>query len=299
MAASAGEQVLISATADTTDGVFTADVAWTLQVTGVASNIDLLPDRAAQLFAATLPIQGSPYPGHPFATCRTFNCKTTDKKRVFLYSAKFSDENSTDEQGTNENPLLDRPITKPIANIVKRVISRDRDGYGILNSAGDPIKQTKDDNTIGWQVSANIAAVPNYLGALRNTCNSGPITIGGMLIADEAGRFILPQGWLSDRKTRNDVNYYVFSYEIWIDEEDTHYGRPLDAGFRQLYPASDGDGGFTTELGKIVEKDGSEPSEPVPLDAGYKIDNPTPETVGYLTVKKYPAVSYYSLPGVS
>ncbi len=84
-----------------------------------------------------------------------------------------------------------------------------------------------------------------------------------------------------------------------LDEHDSHYGYPLDAGFRQLYPTDDGQGGFIYKPGTITEDDGSEPSEPVPLDAGVKIDEPTPENVGYIEVKKYPTASYASLPGVS
>lgn len=45
-----------------------------------------------------------------------------------------------------------------------KLMTRDRDGDAVLNFAGDPIKQMKDDNTIGFQITANVAAIPNYLG---------------------------------------------------------------------------------------------------------------------------------------
>jgi hypothetical protein len=49
-----------------------------------------------------------------------------------------------------------------------------------------------------------------------------------------------------------------------------------------------------------VGKDGSEPDDPVPLNAdGTKIDTPTPDNVRYLEVKKYGEAVYSILPGVN
>ena len=66
---------------------------------------------------------------------------------------------------------------------------------------------------------------------------------------------------------------------------------PLDAGFREL---------LNGEQKRIVGKDGSEPDDPVPLNAdGTKIDTPTPDNVRYLEVKKYGEADYSILPGVN
>jgi len=284
---------LQTATAGRSDGVFTATLVWLLEVTIEADPVDMLPDTVGGIFveAGYLPLEGSIYhAGRPMVTCRDVGCDRV-KGGVYKFTANYSDENSDEDGGTNENPLLDRPVIKPVAGMITRAIHRDRDGYGILNAAKDPVIQSMEDNTLGFRVSSNVASIPAWVFALRNTCNASTITIEGVPIASNAARFILPADWLSEQKIRNDIAFRVFSFEIQVDELDSHYGRPMDAGFREL------------KSGKreaITEDDGSEPSEPVPLNAdGTKMDSPTPETVRYLTVKKYAEADYSSLPGVT
>ena len=300
MAATAISQTLASAVAARKKGVFTATVVWTLQSSISDNLIDMVPDRVAFLFMATLPLEGSPYPGVPLATCRGVSCTTTDESGIYTFTAEYSDENSAETGATNEDPLLDRPIIKPVANMQSKLMTRDRDGNAILNAAGDPMKQAKEDNSIGFQITANVASVPNWLGTLRNTCNDAGITVAGLPIAAEAARFILPSNWLSSLKNRNDVNYYEFNFELLLDETDSHYGYPLNAGFRALFLASDGDGGFTYKPGVITEEDGSEVSDPVPLETnGERVVDPTPSNVNYREVKKYALASYANLPGIN
>ncbi|MEO1970553.1 MAG: hypothetical protein ABGX07_03320, partial [Pirellulaceae bacterium] len=191
MTATAISQTLASAVAARKKGVFTATVVWTLQSSISDNLIDMVPDRVAFLFLASLPLEGSPYPGVPLATCRGVSCTTTDEAGIYTFTAEYSDENSAEQGATNENPLLDRPIIKPVASLESKLMTRDRDGLAILNTARDPLLQSVDDNTIGFQITANVASIPNWLGGLRNTCNDSGITIAGLTIAAEAARFIL------------------------------------------------------------------------------------------------------------
>ncbi len=295
MTATAKTITLKKAVAGSKKGVFTADVTWELSATLTAALVDALPDRIAYLFAAQLPKEGSPYPGLPLCTCRGVSCTTGEEAGLYDFVANYSDENSAETGATNEDPLLDRPIIRPSAALQSKLMTRDRDNKAILNAAGDPIKQSIDDNTIGFQITSNVAAIPNYLGGLRNTCNDSQIVIAGLPIVAEAARFILPNNWLSERKNRNDVNYWEFTYEILIDETDLHYGYPLNAGFRQLKE----DEFLNTYPVTITALDGSEPTDPVPLDEdGVVLEEPTPESVTYREVKKYPTAPYASLPGI-
>jgi len=283
------------AEATKTDGVFSATVVFSLLVGIDSTYYNMLPDvvAAPYIAAGILPIEGYSYPAYPFATVRSIKCKKGEGG-VYTYTVEYSDKNSAEEKSTDENPLLDRPIIKPVAGTITRAITRDRDGSAILNSAGDPIMQTVEDNTIGFTITANLEYIPAWVLALRNTCNSSPIVVGGLTIGAEMARFILPSGWASEPKARNDISYIEFTYELQIDEIDKHYGRPLDAGFRALT-------GLVPEKRKtIVNGDGSEPSEPVLLDGeGYVLEDPTPADAVYLTVKKYPMADYSFLPGVT
>jgi len=281
---------IVNTQANADKGVFKATVTFRMSVLPSGNLIDSLSETVANAFSAFLPIEGSVYPGRPFVTCRKVSCSMVEKGS-YEYVAEYSDENSTEDKGTDENPLLDRPIIKPSAGIKTRAIHEDREGEGILNKAGDPIVQNIEDNTVGFKVSANVASLPFAVFGLRNTCNSAPITLtNGVTIDTNAARFILPDDYLSDAKVRNEVVYYVFSYIVDIDERDYHYGKPLNAGFRELV-----DG----KLKKIVDASGSEVSQPAPLDdAGKKIAAPTPENVKFLTIKKYAEADYAWLPGV-
>ena len=288
---------LASAVSGRTKGVFTATVEWELKVSLSDDVVDMLPDRVAYLYRAYLPLEGSPYPGQPLCTCRGVEASTGDEAGLYKFSAKYSDENSFESKdpATKENPLLDRPIIKPVASIESRVMTKDRDGKAILNSAGDPILQSREFNTMGFKVSANVSGIPPGLGGLIDSCNAAPFTIRGFYVDSEEARFVLPSDWISDQLSRNGVEYYTLTFELLIDKQSRHYGYPLNAGFRELKE----DELFNLVPTAITERDGSEPSEPVPLnEAGRRIENPTPENALYRETKKYYQADYSGLPGI-
>ncbi len=293
--------IVESAKASKSNGIFTATVVWVLQVEVVDSLLNMLPDVVAGRYiaAGVLPIEGAPYPGYAWASCRSVNCDK-DNGGIYRYTAEYSDANAASVGGggqdfipaTYENPLLDLPIIRPSSGMVTRSITKDIDDKAILNSAGDPIVQTVEDNTIGFAITANIPYVPAAYLALRNTRNAGPISIGGIPISAKAARFVLPANWVSEPKARNDISYLEFTFELHVDEVDKHDGRPLDAGFRAL-------SGTPEKLVTIVNGDGSEPSEPILLDGeGHVLVDPDPDNAVFLEVKKYPLANYLILPGV-
>lgn len=284
------------ATATKTDGVFTATVVWSLKVAIDSSYYNMLPDVVAARYIAAgiLPIEGYVYPSYSFASCRSTTCKKGEGG-IYQFTAEYSDKNSSEEKkGTDENPLLDLPIVKPTSGMITRALTRDIDGKAILNTAGDPIIQTVEDNTIGLSITANVPYVYSSFLALRNTCNVAAITVSGINISAKAARFVLPANWVSEPKARNDIQYLEFTYELLIDEYDLHYGRPLNAGFRTKT------GLVPERLKTITNGDGSEISEPAMLDEdGFYIPDATPDDAFFLTVKKYPTADYSILPGVT
>lgn len=289
------EVKLVSTSAARKDGVFTATLTWSLLVDIADLEVEMLADVIAGLFPS-LPVEGEAYPGRPLVTCRGVKAEQIEGGQ-YKYVAEYSDENSFEEDsGTNENPLLDRPRIRPVGGMQSRTLTRDRDDKGILNSANDPILQSFDDNTVGFQITQNVAQIPSYAFNYRNTCNNAQISVGGIPVATNAARYVLPNSWLSDPKKRNDITYYEFTFELLIDERDLHYGYPLDAGFRKTIF----DDEFNEIQVAITLNDGSEPNDPVPLDGnGNVLANPTPDNAVYREVKKYPEVDYSVLPGVS
>lgn len=303
-------------------GVFTATMEWELSVTISNDVADMAPSKVAGLFA-WLPIEGSLYVSYnslwPLVTCRGVSCVQIEGG-VYRYSTEWSDENAKDDgsgdssPATNEDPLLDLPIIKPVASSRDRAITRDRNNKIILNKAGDPVAQSVDDNTIGISVTANVPVDGNaeaVILALRNRVNDAPIQVGRWYADTNMVRVIFSSNPLSEVKRRNEIEYLEMSFELQIDERDKHNGTPLNAGFRQkVWTTSAGvpiasnvdpnpGAGDKFTLERILDDDGSEPGEPVPLDDfGRKVANPTPDTAVYLDVEKYEEGDFTELPGV-
>lgn len=286
-------------------GVFTAVVEWTLRTTISATAADMAPSQIAGLFAG-LPVEGSTYVGlnalWPLATCRGVTCDQVEGG-IYLYRTEWSDENVKDEtQATSEDPLDDLPIIKPAGGIKERAITKDRNDEAILNAAGDPIAQSVEDNTINISVTANVAVTSDaesLVLSLRNKVNDAPIQVGRWFIGTNMARVVFGSNFLSEVKRRNEIEYLELNYELQIDERDAHKGVPLNAGFRQKIPVDPEADPIVYTVERILADDGSEPSEPVPLDAdGAKLADPQPDTVVYLEVLKYEEGDFTALPGV-
>ncbi len=277
-------------------GVFTATMEWTLNVTISSDVADMAPSQVAGLFS-WLPIEGNNYSGYnslwPRATCRGVTCHQV-QGGVYLYSTEWSDEASkNDEQATSEDPTEDLPIIKPVGGTREKAITRDRDDKPILNKAGDPVAQSIEENTVALSVTAKVAVdsgVELLVLALRDRVNDSPIQVGNWYIDTNMARVVFGSNFLSEVKRRNNIEYFEFNYDLLIDERDKHQGRPLNAGFRELYAG---------QLRTILAADASEPSEPAPLDeSGVKIEVPTPDNVIYLEIDKYREGDFTQLPGV-
>lgn len=297
-------------------GVFTAILEWELEVTISATIVDMAPSVVAAQFPF-LPFEGTAYGGfnplYPRATCRGASCDQI-MGGVYSYKTEWSDENSkNDQQATDENPINDLPIIKPVGGMRERAITKDRDDEAILNKAGDPVIQSIEDNTINIAVTCNVgvdSGVEALVVALRNRVNDAPIRVGRWYIDTNMARVIFESGFLSEVKRRNETEYLEFSFLISVDERDYHRGTSLNAGFRQkvwttsggtpIAPASDPNplsDIYTVET--ILSDDGSEPSEPVPLDDfGREIVRPQPDEVLYLDTDKYQEGDFTQLPGV-
>jgi hypothetical protein len=300
---------LIDATDEVSEGVQKVSFTWKFQTSISGTLTDNLPHVVKTLGSLNLATEGTPAPGLPLCTCRSTSLRRGEKNGIYVFTAQYSDKAvdnsaSSPAAAVQLNPLNDPPVVVPTAGMKQRAVYLDRLGNGLLNSAGDPIIESMDDNTISFQIKSNVpvnmpANVLNFL----NTCNHSSIVVGGLTVTANAARFVLPSNFLSEPKTRNGHAYREFTFEIWIDERDKHYAVPLDAGFRERVEVLDSEGDSYIPpkfaLQKIVMDDGSEPSEPIPLSEGLRIAEPTPDSVDYLEFKLYPEANYTTLPGIS
>jgi len=105
-------------------GIFTATMEWELQVTISETIRDMAPSNVAAQF--DLPFEGTNYAFYNLryqnASCRGASCEQI-VGGVYSYKTEWSDENAKqnedgdDSQATDENPLNDLPIIKPVGGM--------------------------------------------------------------------------------------------------------------------------------------------------------------------------------------
>ena len=244
-----------------------------------------------------LPSVGSAHATDAMAYCRSLSVNCVSGYTGWEVTAQWSTENSIEgETGLNEDPEQDRHVITWNGSTQNVSIYKDRDGKGILNSAGDPLLDVMDTNLLGVTVASNVTAVPSFILSYRDSINSAAINVGGLAIAAGVARLVFPGGFISAAKTRGDHTYYTFSYELIFDEQESHEGQLLDQGYRQKYSES----GVTDGHRNILNDDLTVITEPAMLDGlGEKLEDPTPESAAYIAVNKYFLKDFSVLPGVT
>jgi len=244
-----------------------------------------------------LPSIGSAHATDAMAYCKSLSVNCVSGYTGWEVTATWTTENSIEgETGLNEDPEQDRHVITWNGSIQNVSIYKDRDGKGILNSAGDPLLDVMDTNLLGVTVASNVTAVPSWILGYRNSINNAAINVGGLAIATGVARLVFSGGFISAAKSRGDHTYYTFSYELIFDEQESHKGQLLDQGYRQKYSES----GVTDGHRNILNDDLTVITEPAMLDGlGEKLDDPSPESAAYITVNKYHLKDFSVLPGVT
>ena len=277
-------------TATNTKGVRTYTVTYKLHADG---------DETASVVGndSNLPSVGSIHAEDGLAYCESLSVRQVKGKYAWEATANYTTANSVEgETGLNEDPEQDRHVITWNGSTQNVSIYKDRDGKGILNSAGDPLLDVMDTNLLGVTVASNVTAVPSFILSYRDSINSAAINVGGLAIAAGVARLVFPGGYISAAKTRGDHTYYTFSYELIFDEQESHEGQLLDQGYRQKYSES----GVTDGHRNILNDDLTVITEPAMLDGlGEKLDDPSPESAAYITVNKYHLKDFSVLPGVT
>lgn len=282
------------------DGVLSVTASWRYAVRPNGQTVNqLTPDLVALPFilAGHLPKRGKRYLDTQ-ATCRDIKARIDGRQYQYLFTATFSSKNATDsETGTDEDPLLDKPDIDWSGSIVSRATSKDRAGKPLLNTAGDPVIAAFDDNVLSCTVRVNVPEFPTWLLGYRNSTNDADIVVDGIPIAANVARLVLPGGFISKWQNRNDIYYRTLTYELHMDEQDFHYGRPISEGLREKILLQ---GGPAAELRNILNDDGTEITDPVPLDSdGARIPVPTPDNAHLLTQKLYYEKDFSVIPGIT
>lgn len=239
----------------------------------------------------SIPAQGDPYPDDAFAYCKNKSVEPFAPPMAWHVICEY-----TSEWEIRPNPLNDPAHISWKAEQFERPAWRDRDGYAILNSAGDFFATLPviDDSRFVVSVKKNLAAVPVWVATYQDAINSAPFTVDGILVATGLGK--LQSLHIGETQERNNIKYRVLSFDIHLREEGWDL-EILDQGFTRV-----GDYALGEDTGKKYsagDRDGDQTisETPVLLDGnGQKLSPANPLTAVFLPFSVYKQKDFNLLP---
>ena len=232
-----------------------------------------------------VPSLGSAHPDDSNAYCYRLSVRSAgrDNPLQFTVTAYYSDLYELDTDPTDD--------TSRVAwdgETYEVAVFEDRDGEGILNSAGDyyidPIP-TKDQSRRVVTVEKNVASVPSWILTYQDVVNNASFTLGGVSVA--AGLAKLSPVQIGHPERRNGTTFYPLTMTFHLDKDGWDL-KPLDAGFREL------SGGTPVN---IKDANDAPVNTPVPLDgSGVAISAPTPANAVHNSHDVYEEKDFSVLP---
>lgn len=250
------------------------------------TNNNLDDDETIRLALAAVGIDyGAAHPSD--STCRCYRIRPEQigsTKKAWLIQVSYSDK------------FTASPTTEPAKINWKterftRPLVFDRSDNWVCNSAGfpyDPPAEIDDSRKIA-RVLKNVAGMPAWFpDGYKDRVNSDAFTIDGRNVSINNAKMMALE--LSEWKDRNGSLYRELSLEISIDPKGWDV-RLLDSGFAEI------DSSAPTKRIKISLADGTEPSQPVPLNgSGYRLANPSTTNFFIRTHPAYLQAVFGSLP---
>ena len=230
----------------------------------------------------SVPNIGSVHPEDSLAWCVSIQVENTNPWKGWTVTATWD---STIEVA--ENPLFEPAVIEWDGENFEEALTFDRDGYGVLNSAGDPFENAMRERTRRVvSVMKNVASVPSWIITSEDAVNSSAFNLDGISVPANMAKLGAPR--IGRWQKRNNVSYREMSLIIKLNK-DTWKFRPLDVGYH-----------FKTGLGdlkRITSDDGTDVTTPVCLDGnGLVLANPSPSNAVYGTFNTYPAYDFSVLP---
>lgn len=162
--------------------------------------------------------------------------------------------------------------------------------FPAVNSAGDPFDPppTRDQSRRTAIIKKNLFSVPSWILSYEDAINNAPFTLDGITI---------PKNWakiqkigVSNLQRRNGIYFRTVTIVMHFNKF-TWKKRLLDCGYRRIHPND------PTKRIKIVNNDGTDPSNPVLLDGmGQPLSPPTVENAVFLEYDAYAEMDFSVLP---
>jgi hypothetical protein len=235
----------------------------------------------------SLPVIGSAYPDDANAVCKSLSVSCQQGYKYWIVTAEYNDTYQVESTPTNDETRISWS-----SEIFQREAWKDKDGNGVLNSAGDPFNPPviRDDARTVCRIVQNASSVPTYVLTYPNCVNSTSFTIDGVSVAARYAK--ISNVGVSEERRRNGTVYREVTIEMHIRNETWDF-EILDAGFREFDPAD------STKRILITNDDGTDITEPAILDgSGAKVDDPTPADAVFGSFRVYTELNFVgTIPG--
>lgn len=191
--------------------------------------------------------------------------------------------NYTNASEPNQDNPLDRPLLINISSQkYEQAVIKDRDGKGIVNTAGDPFDPPlmMDGTRIFLSLTKNFADYNfDLAGAYCDSLNAS-------LYYGFAAEKLKMDGYHASRQFEQDTLFWTVTADFAFRREGWQL-QPLNAGLRRKAGSA---------RQKCTDDDGQPVQTPVPLSsAGGQISDPTVDNVVYLAFDVYPVLEFSAL----
>ena len=232
----------------------------------------------------SLPVIGNTHPSDGNAYCTDLDVQCVRGWRIWDVTATYSTERVLSSTPTSDPTYITWDTEQ-----FQKPATQDKDGKGVVNSAGDPFipAAQMDDSRRIVTVQKNLANVPTWILSYQDAVNSDTFTIDGRSIA--IGEAKMQRVSVGPPEIRNGTTFRQVTFVIAL-QRDGWAMKLLDQGYNEKDP--------TAPTGrKLIYLKGQIPSGPVLLDGTGKAQtDPKTANAVFLTFNVYKQQAFSSLP---
>ena len=232
----------------------------------------------------SLPVIGNTHPSDGNAYCSDLDVQCVRGWRIWDVTATYSTERVLSSTPTSDPTYITWDTEQ-----FQKPATQDKDGKGVVNSAGDPFipPEQMDDSRRIVTVQKNLANVPTWILSYQDAVNSDAFTIDGRSIA--IGEAKMQRVSVGPPEIRNGVTFRQVTFVIALQRDGWAF-KLLDQGYNERRL-------ITTDGKKVIHINGQIPSSPVLLDGnGFAQLDPDSASAVFLTFNVYKQQPFSSLP---
>ncbi len=186
-----------------------------------------------------------------------------DTPELWMVEAEYSSE--LEEEEEDKNPLARAAKISWTTNDFSRIVTTDRHGRPLTNTAGDLIEEvTLEDARWVIRVEKNIAKMPNWVLHYRNAVNSDTVRIENLTFPPDTLK--IRRLNRSEIQNENKTDFFTLSFELHHRQEGWT-ARLLNRGWNEIESYQVNAGFLITKKRKVrALVNGEYPNSPVFLD---------------------------------